>query len=126
MNRVICALCIIVLMVGFVGFHTYNILNLNRDIAEICDRVEKKFDENDWAGIQKELMNLQGRWDKSRFWASLTIDTAEIEEIEISLCQSMAYAEICAEADFIGEFIMFKMKLGHLPHQEGFSVEELL
>ncbi len=126
MNRVITALCILVLAAGFVGFHTYKVLDLDKDISEICDRVEDQFKREDWNGIQEGLRQLDSRWNESRFWSCLTIDTAEIEEIEISLQQSIRYAEIHSKEDFIGEFVMFRMKLGHLPHQEGFSIEELL
>lgn len=126
MNRVITALCILVLAAGFVGFHTYKVLDLDKDISEICDRVEDQFKREDWNSIQEGLRQLDSRWNESRFWSCLTIDTAEIEEIEISLQQSIRYAEIHSKEDFIGEFVMFRMKLGHLPHQEGFSIEELL
>ena len=56
----------------------------------------------------------------------MTIKTNEVEEIEISLRQSRAYAELGDKEDFIGEFIMFRMLVEHLPHQEGLSINELL
>lgn len=126
MNRMIAALCIFLLTAGFVGFHTYEVLALNEDIAQLCDRVEADFAREDWDAVIQNTQALQARWEKSRFWASLTIDTARIEEIEISLRQSIKYAELQAKPDFMGEFIMFRMLTEHLPHQEGFDVKELL
>ena len=126
MNRVVVAICILLLSGAFVGVHTYKILKLNEDTTILCDQAEREFRQRDWNGLEKSLSEIQKRWDKSRFWASLTIDTDEIEEIEISLKQSMEYAKEEEASDFIGEFTMFRMRLSHLPHQEGFSIEELL
>lgn len=126
MNRMIAALCIFLLAVGFVGFHTYEVLALDKDITQLCDRVEADFAREDWDAVIQNTQALQDRWKKSRFWASLTIDTAQIEEIEISLRQSIKYAELQAKPDFMGEFIMFRMLTEHLPHQEGFDMKELL
>ena len=126
MNRVVAAICIFVLCAGFVGIHTYQIVQLNKDTRILCEEVEADFRKEDWNGVSGNLQKLQSRWDKSRFWACLTIETREIEEIEISLKQSMKYAQVQAKPDFIGEFTFFRMQLSHLPHQEGFSAEELL
>ncbi len=126
MNRVIVAVCILVLCGTFVGVHTYKILKLNEATTALCDRTEREFQQRNWEGVKKSIQDIQKRWEKSRFWACMTIDTKEIEEIEISLKQSMEYAKEEAVPDFIGEFTMFRMRLSHLPHQEGFSLEELL
>lgn len=126
MNRIAAALCILALTAGFIGFHTLQILNLSRDIDALCGEIQKSYQQEDWADIQSRLDQLQNRWNKSRFWACLTIDTAQIEEIEISLRQTIEYAKLQAKENFIGEFIMFRMLAEHLPHQEGFSPETLL
>ena len=126
MNRLLVALSLLLLAVGFVAFHTHEVLALNQDIEEICGRVEDGFAREDWATVSQGTQELQKRWDKSRIWASLTIKTVQIEEIEISLRQSARYAELQAKPDFIGEFIMFQMLTQHLPHQEGFDIKELL
>ena len=102
MSRVITALCILVFTAGFVGFHTYQILDLDKDISAICDRVETQYESEDWDRVRDGLKELESRWNQSRFWACLTVDTAEIEEIEIALQQSMKYAEIHDKEDFIG------------------------
>lgn len=126
MNRVIVASCILVLCGVFVGTHTYQILKLDKDTTVLCEEVETYFEKENWEEVSKGLKRIQSRWDRSRFWACMTIDTAEIEEMEISLRQAMKYADEEAKPDFIGEFTMFRMRMGHLPHQEGFSIEELL
>ena len=126
MNRLLIALCLFVLAGGFVAFHTHEVLALSQDLEEICSRVEDAYRRDDWESVRDNTQQLQERWDKSRFWASLTIETNQIEEIEISLKQSAAYAELQAKPDFIGEFIMFQTLSQHLPHQEGFDIKELL
>lgn len=126
MNRMIVTISILVLCLGFVGLHTYQILELNDDMEDLCEEVREDFTVEDWSGIQKGLDRIEKRWNEDRFWACLTIDTEQIETIEISLKQSMEYAKIQAKPDFIGEFTMFQKSLEHLPHQEGFHIEELL
>ena len=126
MRRVLAAIGIVLVCAIFVGVHAHKILKLNEETAEISDRVEESFAKEDWEGVKKGLKELEERWNQSRFWACLTIETNEIEEIEISLRQSMEYAEVSAKEDFIGEFTMLRMKIEHLPHQEGFSIEEFL
>lgn len=126
MSRVVISICILILMVGFIGFHTYEILSLNKDVDFICKNVETNFKNENWDKIKVNLDELDARWKKSRFWSCLTIDTDDIEEIEISLEQSKKYAEIENPESFIGEFMFLKLKMEHLPHQEGFSIEELL
>lgn len=126
MSRMIVTVCILVLCLGFVGLHTYKILELNDEMEDLCEDVGRAFVIEDWQEINKGLSRIEKRWNKDKFWACLTIDTKQIETIEISLKQSMEYAKIQAKADFIGEFTMFQKNLEHLPHQEGFSIEELL
>lgn len=126
MNRLLVALCLFLLAVGFVAFHTHEVLALHEDIASISNQIEDEFSREDWQAVSRDVQKLQERWDKSRFWASLTIETEKIEEIEVSLRQSARYAELKAKPDFIGEFIMFRMLSEHLPHQEGFDIKELL
>ena len=126
MNRVIIAICILALMVGFIGFHTHEVLALNKDVDKICKNIETGFKDKDWKKVRANLDRLDDRWEDSRFWSCLTISTDEIEEIEISLEQCEKYAEIEAADNFIGEFMMLKLKMEHLPHHEGFSIEELL
>lgn len=126
MKKTIVALCILLAIAIFVTVHTIMILRLSSDVFDISSRIEQHYQNDDWEAIQRELDALQKRWEKSRFWACMTIKTNEIEEIEISLRQSRAYAELGDKEDFIGEFIMFRMLVEHLPHQEGLSINELL
>lgn len=126
MNRVVIALLLLVLCVGFVGVHTHKIFQLDQEAGEICNRIENAYRQENWNDVEKGLADLEERWQESRFWACLTIETREIEDLEISLRQSKEYARIHAKEQFIGEFSMFRMTLEHLPHQEGFSIEELL
>lgn len=126
MNRMLVILCIFLLTAGFVGCHTYAVRRLDQDVTQICDQIEASYDQGDWDRVSAGMRSLEERWNKSRFWACLTIDTQQIEELETSLRQSTRYAEIRAREDFIGEFVMFRMLAERLPHQEGFRLTELL
>ena len=72
------------------------------------------------------LDKVEKEWKKHRVWAALTISTEDIEQLEISLEQSKAFAKIEEKADFLGEFIMFSKLVEHIPHREGFHIEEVL
>lgn len=126
MTRTTIAVCLLILLAGFIGFHTYEIYALSKDVNQLCDSIESALDSDDWDNVCSGTKELQNRWNKSRLWASLTIDTAKIEEIEISLRQSLEYAKLHSKEDFVGEYYMFKLLVEHLPHQEGFAIEELL
>lgn len=126
MKKFVIALCIMLAIIIFVTSHTVMIMGLSNDVSEISDRIDENYRAENWDEILEGLDELQERWDKSRLWACMTIKTKEIEEIEISLRQSKEYALSQAKDDFIGEFIMFRMLVEHLPHQEGFSIDEVL
>lgn len=126
MSRTIIAVCLLILLSGFISFHTYEICALSNDVSRLCGGIESALENDDWDSVCSDTEKLRSRWDKSRLWASLTIDTAKIEEIEISLRQSAEYAKLKSKEDFVGEYYMFKLLVEHLPHQEGFSIEELL
>lgn len=126
MARTITAVCILVILTVFISFHTHEIYALNSDINTVCEEIEAALNNDDWDKVSSGVKELRERWNKSRLWSSLTINTSKTEEIEISLCQSAEYARLQAKEDFVGEYYMFKLLVEHLPHQEGFAIEELL
>lgn len=126
MKVFIISLVLLVVMCTFIGVHAYVMLDLADRIAEECNRVNTYVDTDSWNEVQNELDKISDMWDSRRTWASLTINTNEIEQIEISLNQSKAYARLEKKSDFMGEFIMFTMLVNHIPHQEGFHIEEIL
>ena len=125
MKKLITVLCLLVFIIVVVTVHAVSIQKLYGDIQEITDEIEQSVSRQDWKAAEEGLQRAADRWEKSKIWAALTIDTDVIEEIEISLEQSRRYAELEDQEDFIGEFVMFKMLIAHLPHREGISLEEL-
>ena len=101
-------------------------IKLSDNIKTECDIVSQLASKDDWDNAIKKIDLIRSIWDKRRMWASLTISTKEIEQIEISLTQSRTYAELHQKPDFFGEFIMFTKLVEHIPHQEGFHLEEIL
>ncbi len=125
MRRMIPAIAILVFIITAISVHLFKI---NR----VCDEIKIKsafvfdsYEQDDWDKIYTTAREISDIWEDNRFWATLTLPTAQIDEIEISLEQSIRYAEIEAKPDFIGEFKMFYMLVEHIPRQEGLSVEEL-
>ena len=126
MKKFIIALLIFFVLTAFIVTHSFVMYRFGEDAKRICERIEKNASEDKWAEAKKGLTELDKLWEKKRFWASLTIRTNVIEEIDTSLEQSKAYAEIKQKPDFLGEFIMLKLLLEHIPHQEGLHIEEIL
>ncbi len=126
MKAFISAVSIFVAICIFIGIHAFVMVSLANDISAECERVYTLAAESRWDEAVKKIDYIRSLWDKKRTWASLTISTKEIEQIEISLTQSRAYAELQQKPDFFGEFIMFKKLVEHIPHQEGFHIEEIL
>lgn len=126
MKAFVISVVLLVVMCTFIGIHSYLMMDLADRIAEECNHINTYVDTDNWSLVQNKLDKISDIWDSRRTWASLTINTNEIEQIEISLNQSKAYAKLEKKSDFMGEFIMFTMLVNHIPHQEGFHIEEIL
>lgn len=126
MKAFISAVAIFTAICIFIGIHAFVMISLADDISAECNRVHAFARENRWDEAIEKIDHIRGLWDRRRTWAALTIPTKEIEQIEISLTQSRAYAELHQKPDFFGEFIMFEKLVEHIPRQEGFHIEEIL
>lgn len=126
MKAFISAIAIFTAICIFIGIHAFIMVSLANDISAECKQVHSLADKEQWDETVKKIDLIRKLWDRRRTWASLTISTKEIEQIEISLTQSRAYAELKQKPDFFGEFIMFEKLVEHIPHQEGFHIEEIL
>ncbi len=126
MKAFISAIAIFVAICIFIGIHAFVMVSLAKDISAECELVHSFASESRWDEAIEKIDHIRSIWDKRRTWASLTISTEDIEQIEISLTQSRAYAELHQKPDFFGEFIMFEKLVEHIPHQEGFHIEEIL
>lgn len=125
--KVVYAALIMLLGIGiFIGIHSTVMAKLSNELDDICKKTEVLAVANDWNGTSEELAKAKSKWDKCRFWASLTISTNEIDKIEISLQQSMAFAKLKAKPDFFGEFTVFHMLIKRIPMKEGVHLEEIL
>lgn len=125
MKRMIPAIVILLIVIGVISIHLIKIHSVCDEIKVKSSEVFMAYDEDDWDKIYTLTREISNIWEENRTWATLTLPTAQIDEIEISLEQSIRYAELEAKPDFIGEFKMFDMLVEHIPRQEGLSVEEL-
>lgn len=126
MKKFITALILFAIILIFGGIHAWKISDLTNEIKLRNDEIYTAVQREEWGTAVQRLEEIQQEWDKSRLWISITIPTPEIEELEISLKQSIEYAKSEDLSGFVGEFIMFRQLLLHLPHHEGFDVEEIL
>ncbi len=120
------AILILVIICILIGSHSYIMTHMGKSIAEINKKIEKAAHNEEWKAVSALLNEAQEEWDRHSFWASLTISTEDIEQLEIALNQAKTFAQIEQKADFFGEFVMFSMLVEHIPHREGFHIEEVL
>ena len=126
MRRFIYTLILFFLIIAIVLVHAFMMLDFGKDAELIGDKTIAFAQNDEWDKAESELLKLFDLWDKKRLWVSLTIKTNVSEEIEISLKQSLCAARLKDKSLFLNEFIMLKELLSHIPHQEGFHIEEIL
>lgn len=126
MKLVWLAVVVLVFMCVFIGVHSYIMARMGAVIGEKCTRIEALAKNDEWDKVNNLLRDVEDEWKKYNGWASLTISTEDIEQLEISLKQSQAFAELNDKSVFLGEFIMFSRLIRHIPHREGFHWKEIL
>lgn len=126
MKRIIIAILSLIVAAVLSGFHSYNIIKLNNAFQASAKTIESAFNKNEWDTINAEIKIIEQNWENKKLWVCLTIPTKQIDEIDVSIGQSIEYAKLNASPDFIGEFRLLCMKMEHLPKQEVISLEELL
>lgn len=126
MNRVIISSVIVALAASLIFFHFQKVNTLDKTVDSSYDTIMEAYHNDDYDKITDELNKLKQSWDDVQTWVGMTIDSAELEEIEISLQQCIHYAEIKDKEDFIGEFVLFNLLIKHLPFFEKMDLESLL
>lgn len=125
MRRVVVSAIIFVVIIGVAFIHGTRMIKLASDIQSMAEDIYVGYEEKDWNMVREGTGEIKKKWESSHIWAYVTLSTDRIDDIEISLEQSMAYAQEEADENFIGEFTMFCMLIDHLPKQEAFSFGEL-
>ena len=126
MKRFIGSCITFAVILALIIFHSVSMVRMGNKIRDLSDKTEECVLNDDWEGASAYLSEIKDEWDRKSIWTALTIKTDDIEQIEISLSQSEKYAKLKAKEQFIGEFTMFSRLAEHIPHQEGFHIEELL
>ena len=120
-------LCVfLVVLFGLIIVHSVSMIRLGESIGTLSDKIMKNAENEKWEDVIADMDEINRLWEEKSIWTALTIKTNELEEIEISFWQSRKYAELFEKEMFLGEFIMFSNLVKHIPHQEGFHIEELL
>ncbi len=107
-------------------FHSISMAKLGMEMTELTNKTQQYAMNEDWENTLSYINKIKKHWDKRSFWTALTIKTDELEQIEISLEQSKKFAMLQDKGKFMGEFTMFSKLVEHIPHQEGFHIEEIL
>ena len=120
-------LCIfLAVLLALIIVHSVSMINLGESIGSLSDEIIENAEKEKWDSVIADMDEINRLWEEKSIWTALTIKTNELEEIEISFYQSRKYAELSEKEMFLGEFIMFSNLVKHIPHHEGFHIEELL
>lgn len=106
--------------------HSFAMARMGKEIAKLSDKAESLAMEEKWEEVSSYMEKIEDYWKGRSIWTALTIKTDELEQIDISLQQSKKYAKLRDKGKFLGEFTMFSKLVEHIPHQEGFHIEEIL
>lgn len=126
MKKFIISIILFFILTGLIITHSVVMLNFGKDIRALSNIIEESAQADRWEKVEKDIKKFEKLWEDKRFWASITLKTPLIEEIDISIKQCIVYARNKAKPDFLGEFIMLGKLIEHIPHQEGFHIEEIL
>lgn len=111
---------------SFIAYHSYKINSFDKDVDKSYNIIINAYENDDFETISAELETLKKAWDDAQLHAGITIETSQLEEIEISLLQCIRYSQLADKEDFIGEFVLFNELIKHLPYYERITVESLL
>ena len=126
MKRIYGSVAVLAVIIAITSVHIWKTISISNQVSEISEVVYKEYYNENWDEVHSKMEELSKLWHKNRLWACSTLSTKQVDEIEISLEQSLIYSQIKAKENFIGEFRMFCMLIEHLPKQEGPSIYELL
>lgn len=126
MKRIIIVLAALAVVVGVTMIHFHKIMEMSHQTEALISKIYEEYDRENWEEIDRLMDELHNVWYSNRLWASVTLRSSQIDDIEISLEQCTEYSKIRAKENFIGEFKMFCLMTEHLPKQEGISLGELL
>lgn len=100
--------------------------SMSEKINSVNARIAESLKTENWQDIKTSVKEISDIWKENRTWVGITLSAKQIDEIEISLEQSLVYSEIESKDSFMGEYRMFCMLIEHLPKQEGVSLSELV
>lgn len=126
MKRLFFAALISVILVAATTLHCLKIRDISNTAEILTNQIYTELSFDNWdkvCGLTDELYKL---WNENKLWASATLRSNQIDEIEISLEQSRQYLTLEAKEEFVGELTMFCHMIGHLSEQEGVALGELL
>ena len=126
MKKFVVSLIMFFVLLFLIIIQSVSMLKLGKNINKMCNKTEKMVSEENWKDAEETLKEIRKKWEEKSIWTALTIETNELEQIEVSLRQSEKYAKLKDKGKFIGEFTMFSTLVEHIPHHEGFHIEEVL
>ncbi len=126
MKKFVLSLIGLVIIFTAILVHSFSMVKMGKEMTSLTDKTKEYVMADNWDSAGKYIEEIERYWKKRNLWTALTIKTDELEQIEISLAQSKKYVKLQDKSKFMGEFIMFSKLVEHIPHQEGFHLEEIL
>ncbi len=119
------SIAVLLLMCLFVGIHSYKIAKMEASVTKTGNDILSLVQNNQWEIAMPLILKIEEEWNGYNNWATLTINTKDIEQLEISLKQSKILAGLQEKSDFLKEFTMFLNLVKHISYQEGFHLKEI-
>lgn len=126
MKRLFFAAFISVLLTVAITLHCLKIKNISNTAEVLTSQIYTELSFDNWDNINTLTDELYKLWYGNKLWASATLRSNQIDEIEISLEQCRQYLTLEAKEEFVGELTMFCHMIEHLREQEGVALGELL
>lgn len=115
----------LLIMCVFIGIHSYKITKVQKKIDDLGKEILTLAREDKWDEVIPLFSKVEEDWKDFNTWATLTMNTKDIGELEISLNQSKILALLREKGDFLSEFTLFLNMARHVASQEGLHWEEI-
>lgn len=125
MKRILITSSLLLLSAFLIFFHYQKIMEFTNKADAMYDQTIEALENDNDEKIISNLDELKEVWDDVQGWVGLTVDATELEKIDVSLSQCMAYAKIDSKDVFLGEYVYFNHLVKQLSHYETFSLDSI-
>lgn len=125
MKNLIISLVLLGFLIVIVISHSVVMMKFGEKTEKLTHMIQSCAENEEWEKTRESLKNFEKIWNKMKKIAVLTLKTNVIDEIDISLNQCKAHAEIEEKTDFLNECIRLKQCIHSVVRQESLHFSEM-